>query len=382
MIIRRKLFTRQEAKAMKEIYEALKKGNLGRNLSAKDFVKARHVSNETVRALNYQDKGEVANFAKNAEVIEGLGLPETSKAYQRMIEKYTNPKLRARLKSIQDARSTSKIRTLRDRKNRLEKELESYDKTTPVGKRNLDIMYGKGNIKEYNADRDYVSDEYRNVLSELEKVKKERGKEGKTFKFNRKELRDSAAKENKDIVSLNKEAQGRATDYETGTKTQGKKKSWKIKSQLQKEGVKANISGNEGSYHNSRSGEIYVNRGNSRDPMVILHENSHRISSTRGEVVGKGPYYKGWGELSQEKNTSHNLPQSIINRISDLTTLTEEANASYHATARAKKYGVTKKQFRRGKKNLDDAFKTYETGAAQNINYDNYIRNLGKNKYK
>lgn len=51
MIIRRKLFTRQETKAIGEIYGALRNGNIGRGLSAKKFVKARHVSNETIDAL-------------------------------------------------------------------------------------------------------------------------------------------------------------------------------------------------------------------------------------------------------------------------------------------------------------------------------------------
>lgn len=72
MIIKRKLFTRQEAKAMKEIYEALKKGNLGRDLSAREFIKLRRVGNETIDALRRQNKWEVSDFQENAEVIKKL----------------------------------------------------------------------------------------------------------------------------------------------------------------------------------------------------------------------------------------------------------------------------------------------------------------------
>lgn len=93
-------------------------------------------------------------------------------------------------------------------------------------------------------------------------------------------------------------------------------------------------------------------------------------------------YYDGWEKLDKMKNSGDNLAGSIMNRISDLTTLTEEANASYHATARVKKYGVSNKQLKQGKNILDNAFKTYERDAAIGINYDNYIRNLGKARNK
>lgn len=379
MIIKRKLFTRQEAKAMREIYEALKKGNLGRNLSAKDFVRARHVSNDTVRALHFQDKGEIHDFAKSAKVIEDLGLPETSKAYQRMIEKYTNPEAYNRLKRIQDAKSTSnRLRELRERKKSLEKELESYDYTTTKGKDYLNDWYGKNNIKRYNADKEYTSGEYKDVLKEIEKVKKER--EGKNFKFNKKKMIDPHLKEDEAIKSLAEEAKKEATDFKTGTKTQGAKKSWKIKRQLQKEGERVKIDSGKGSYRMSKSGKIHVNRRDSKDPLTILHEYGHGLSSERGEVAGKKVYYKHWENLDSSKNSADNLIKSLRNRLGTLTTLTEEANASYHAAARAKKYGVSKKQLKRGKQSLSGAFKTYERGAARNMNYDDYVRSLGKAK--
>lgn len=49
---------------MKEMYQALKKGNIGRGLSAKKFVKARHVSNETIDALISQETAPITNYIK------------------------------------------------------------------------------------------------------------------------------------------------------------------------------------------------------------------------------------------------------------------------------------------------------------------------------
>ena len=380
MIIKRKLFTRQEARAMKEIYEALKSGKVGRNLSAKDFVRARRVSNETVAALHYQDKEMIPDFVESSKVIESLGLPETSKAYQRMIEKYTNPEAHRRLKRIQDARSTSRLRKLRERKKNLEKQLGTYDYTTKSGKNNLGVWYGKDNIKAYNADKDTVSREYRDVLEEIEKIKK--GRTGRNLRFNKKKLSDPHIKEDDVIRSSREEAIGEATAYKTGTKTKGAKKSWKIKTQLQKEGEKAKIDGDRGSYHVGNTGEIHVNRGYSRDPLTILHEFGHRLGSKRGEVAGEKFYYNSHVKLDPNSNSADNLARSLDNRIGNLVTLTEEANASYHAAARAKKYGISKKQLRRGKRNLSGAFKTYEQSTAQRMNYDDYIRKLGKSRNK
>lgn len=113
MIIKRKLYTRQETKAMKEMYQALKKGNIGRGLSAKKFVKARHVSNETIDALTGKD--QVVDYAKNSQAINNIGLPETAKAYKRMMEKYTNPELHERFKRIQAASSNNRLRVARQK---------------------------------------------------------------------------------------------------------------------------------------------------------------------------------------------------------------------------------------------------------------------------
>ena len=113
MIIKRKSFTRQETKAMKEMYQALKKGNIGRGLSAKKFVKARHVSNETIDALISQETAPITNYTKNSQIINDIGLPETAKAYKRMMEKYTNPTLRKRFERVQAASSNNKLRVAR-----------------------------------------------------------------------------------------------------------------------------------------------------------------------------------------------------------------------------------------------------------------------------
>ena len=312
MIIKRKYFTRQEAKAVKEIYNALKKGNVGRNLSAKDFVKARHVSNETIDALT--GNGKIIDFAKNEETIKKIGLPETSKAYKRMIEKYTNSELHDRFKRIQKASSAmSKLR------NSLNKR--------------------------------------RNIPETVNK------------------LRGDYATETSDLITKYKEAS--YLSGKKGSKESDPEIAQKVIKDLKKKGVKFINNPNKSTGYNDDSRVININnKADRRDPATVLHENGHRLSTdkkeTRTENIG---VHKN---LSTNKNTSDNLKDSIDNRVKDLSLLTEEANASYHAAAREGKYGATKERRKASKKNLENAFRSYELGSARDINLDNYSRNIGK----
>ena len=305
MIIKRKYFTRQEQKAVKEIYNALKKGNIGRNLSAKDFVKARHVSNETIDALTGTKK--ISDFAKNGEVIKNLGLPETSKAYKRMIEKYTNPELHKRFKSIQ--RSSSSAMS------------------------NLHNSLNESKLKE-----DYAS-ELKSLYAKFREASNLSGRRG-----------------------------SKESDPEIAQK---------IVKDLKKKGIKFTNNPNKSTGYNDDNRTInFNNKADRRDPATVLHENGHKLSTDRKET--KISYIGVNKTLSNNKNTSDNLKDSIDNRVKDLSMLTEEANASYHAAAREGKYGATKGRMRASKKNLENAFKSYELTSARNINEDNFNRNIGK----
>lgn len=304
MIIKRKYFTKQEAKAVKEIYNALKKGNVGRNLSAKDFVKARHVSNETIDALT--GNGKITDFAKNEETIKKIGLPKTSKAYKRMIEKYTNPELHDRFKRIQKASSVmSKLRN---------------------------------SLNESKLKGDYAS-ELKSLYAKFREASNLSGRRG-----------------------------SKESDPEIAQK---------IVKDLKKKGIKFTNNPNKSTGYNDDNRTInFNNKADRRDPATVLHENGHKLSTDRKET--KISYIGANKTLSNNKNTSDNLKDSIYNRVKDLSMLTEEANASYHAAAREGKYGATKERMKASKKNLENAFKSYELTSARNINEDNFNRNIGK----
>ena len=354
MIIKRKYFTRQETKAMKEIYEALKKGNIGRNLSAKDFVKARHVSNETIDTLT--GNGKVVDFAKNEEIIEKLGLPETSKAYKRIVEKYSNPELHNRFRKIQQASSNSRLKQIRKYKKSLKDEIDSLNDK---------------NLERKNA----LIKGYDKISNMLQDIKKRRGS-GKNYKFNKKKLEQEFEKENNDLRNKRKYfknlAEGKEIDSEM---------SQKIIKNLKKKKVRFINSPDFETHYSKSTGEInFKTKNDRRSPSTVLHEFGHKLSLSKKET--RPQQHKPYGDLSDRVNTSNNLKQSVENRLSDLSRLTEEANASYHAVAHSKKYGPTEERIKAGRKSLDDSFRTYELGSASRLLKDNFKRELGKRRNK
>lgn len=71
-----------------------------------------------------------------------------------------------------------------------------------------------------------------------------------------------------------------------------------------------------------------------------------------------------------------------MNNVGNLSTLMNEANASYHAAALAKKYNLPREMQKAGNKSLDYSFRTYESNAANKMMTDDTVRLLGKYKNK
>lgn len=164
-----------------------------------------------------------------------------------------------------------------------------------------------------------------------------------------------------------------------GSKEVDREISQKVLKDLKKKGVKV-IKADFTNYTRPNDSIYLRNNGDIKDPSTILHEFGHKLNFDKKET--RPQYFKSYKEVSNESNTSSNLEQSIKNRLSDLSKLTDEASASYHAAAKEVKYGSTKERRKAGKKGLSNAFRTYELGSAKRILKDNYNRTLGKNRNK
>lgn len=372
MIIKRKLYTRQETKAMKEMYQALKKGNIGRGLSAKKFVKARHVSNETIDALTGKD--QVVDYAKNSQAINNIGLPETAKAYKRMMEKYTNPELHERFKRIQAASSNNRLRVARQKvKKSGQYVVDPFTNLSLDNKKFYKERKAKGtyDIREIIEDN---SKQNRIDLEKLDKIKKERA--GKNYRFKRKNIESNYDNEFSELETKYNQAKKLNT-----TLGYDPESAQKILKDLKKDNIKTAVGSNLTTEYNYKNDTININNIHRKNPYTILHEVGHRVSDNREQLRG-GKYYGNYRSLDKKVNTSHNLHNSIMNNVGNLSTLMNEANASYHAAALAKKYNLPREMQKAGNKSLDYSFRTYESNAANKMMTDDTVRLLGKYKNK
>lgn len=372
MIIKRKLYTRQETKAMKEMYQALKKGNIGRGLSAKKFVKARHVSNETIDALT--GKGQVVDYAKNSQAINNIGLPETAKAYKRMMEKYTNPELHERFKRIQAASSNNRLRVARQKvKKSGQYVVDPFTNLSLDNKKFYKERKAKGtyDIREIIEDN---SKQNRIDLEKLDKIKKERA--GKNYRFKRKNIESNYDNEFSELETKYNQAKKLNT-----TLGYDPESAQKILKDLKKDNIKTAVGSNLTTEYNYKNDTININNIHRKNLYTILHEVGHRVSDNREQLRG-GKYYGNYRSLDKKVNTSHNLHNSIMNNVGNLSTLMNEANASYHAAALAKKYNLPREMQKAGNKSLDYSFRTYESNAANKMMTDDTVRLLGKYKNK
>lgn len=372
MIIKRKLYTRQETKAMKEMYQALKKGNIGRGLSAKKFVKARHVSNETIDALT--GKGQVVDYAKNSQAINNIGLPETAKAYKRMMEKYTNPELHERFKRIQAASSNNRLRVARQKvKKSGQYVVDPFTNLSLDNKKFYKERKAKGtyDIREIIEDN---SKQNRIDLEKLDKIKKERA--GKNYRFKRKNIESNYDNEFSELETKYNQAKKLNT-----TLGYDPESAQKILKDLKKDNIKTAVGSNLTTEYNYKNDTININNIHRKNPYTILHEVGHHVSDNREQLRG-GKYYGNYRSLDKKVNNSHNLHNSIMNNVGNLSTLMNEANASYHAAALAKKYNLPREIQKAGNKSLDYSFRTYESNTANKMITDNTVRLLGKYKNK
>lgn len=338
---------------------------------AKKFVKVRHVSNETIDALT--GNGTVANYAKNSEAIKDIGLPETAKAYKRMMEKYTNPELHARFKRIQAQSSNNRLRIARQKKKELGKYVVDPTDLPLETKKFYKDRKEKGtfNISEFIKEK---SDQHKDTLKEIEEIKKERA--GKNYKFKRKNINTNY---NNEFLELKtKHSQGEKSNTTLGYDPESAQQ---VLKSLKKDGIKVAIGPNLTTEYNYKNDVININNKHKKNPYTILHEVGHRKSDINEQLSGN-KYYGHYKKLNEKLNTSHNLHDSIMNNVGNLSTLTNEANASYIAAAHAKKYNLPKEVQKAGNKSLDHSFRTYESGAANKIMTDNIVRLLGKLRNK
>lgn len=230
---------------------------------------------------------------------------------------------------------------------------------------------GTYDIREIIEDN---SKQNRIDLEKLDKIKKERA--GKNYRFKRKNIESNYDNEFSELETKYNQAKKLNT-----TLGYDPESAQKILKDLKKDNIKTAVGSNLTTEYNYKNDTININNIHRKNPYTILHEVGHRVSDNREQLRG-GKYYGNYRSLDKKVNTSHNLHNSIMNNVGNLSTLMNEANASYHAAALAKKYNLPREMQKAGNKSLDYSFRTYESNAANKMMTDDTVRLLGKYKNK
>lgn len=357
-------------------------------ISKRNLEKYYRYKGELNRLKNEKSKiqGELSNLDERApknmkleraiqrEAINDIGLPETAKAYKRMMEKYTNPELHNRFKRIQAASSNNRLRIARQNvkdsgqyvidpsltfhliiknfiKNEKQRELMIYVKLQKIIRNKIEQIQ-KSQIKSKKKELEKIIDsKEKNIESNYDN------------EFSELETKYNQAKKLNTTLGYDPES------------------AQKILKDLKKDNIKTAVGSNLTTEYNYKNDTININNIHRKNPYTILHEVGHRVSDNREQLRG-GKYYGNYRSLDKKVNNSHNLHNSIMNNVGNLSTLMNEANASYHAAALAKKYNLPREMQKAGNKSLDYSFRTYESNAANKMMTDDTVRLLGKYKNK
>lgn len=290
------------------------------------------------------------------------------------MEKYTNPELHERFKRIQAASSNNRLRVARQKvKKSGQYVVDPFTNLSLDNKKFYKERKAKGtyDIREIIEDN---SKQNRIDLEKLDKIKKERA--GKNYRFKRKNIESNYDNEFSELETKYNQAKKLNT-----TLGYDPESAQKILKDLKKDNIKTAVGSNLTTEYNYKNDTININNIHRKNPYTILHEVGHRVSDNREQLRG-GKYYGNYRSLDKKVNTSRNLHNSIMNNVGNLSTLMNEANASYHAAALAKKYNLPREMQKAGNKSLDYSFRTYESNAANKMMTDDTVRLLGKYKNK
>lgn len=176
MIIKRKLFTFQDKKVIKELWRAtnglreLPKGY--KNLTPRDVFRLSNVTRDYYKVMKGDLNG--INYEELSTLAKHLGLPETAKGAEHLIKKYNNPELLERYNRIKASRiklskaDEKRLAEYRDLQSRKDKAMAKVDELGEV----LDsyaVDYSSKNWMQQAAEREKLDKKYNRLSEKFDK---------------------------------------------------------------------------------------------------------------------------------------------------------------------------------------------------------------------
>ena len=371
IILRQKLYTFQDRKVIHELWSNTKRfRNLPagyENLTPRDLYRI----NRFTKGFNntwVKRKRNAIDWAEFGVVANHMGLPETAKGAQHLVEKYSNPELLERYRSI------------KAHKLGLGNEYKVLKEAPQEMQRLINLSY----TRDLTANELSTLNNLTNQLQESkEKLKAIDRKEGKIDSseltlpgiilgiFKRKAA--NSATTEKAVAPAGRafknrqiklgQAAGNAVDRDTESNEELYKK---LLAETKKHKKKVIYEGNKNA---ARLGTNQIYNSDRMDS-TLAHELGHHQVYRRMSGKKSARRYHLENGRAEEKKPPVLFPFPSLSRgrvKNPMYHLSEELKASYQALATLKKLGASREEIARAKRQLENAYKTYYHDELSNI---------------
>ena len=355
ILLRQKLYTRQDKKVIHELWSATKGfRELPKNykgMTTRDLYRINKLTRDFDKAWN-KGKMDAIDWKDVETIAKHMKLPETAKGSKHLIEKYSNPELLERYKSIKahklglgkEYKAVKEWKKLNDDIKKIEKkkraltpaEDKKYENLLKkrYGPDSMKILEAEGKLQQIDRKEGKADKSPLTMLIDAFKPKK--GPSKLTISGKQRKLQRAAGEKLRESKTSNKEMYNR------------------LKKEARKHNKKVIMNDTKNCAHLGTD-KIFLSR---ESDSTLAHElGHHQIYRRMGgrksakTYVGKnGGRYKVSPIPFLPTNTSPENP---------LYHLSEELRASSQALATMKKLGASKNTLRRSRKQLENAYKTY-----------------------
>ena len=178
IILRQRLYTRQDKKVIHELWSATKGfRELPKNykgMTTRDLYRINKLTKDFDKTWN-KGKMKAIDWKDDETIAKHMKLPETAKGSKHLIEKYSNPELLERYKSIKahklglskEYKTVTEFKKLDEEIKRMEKKISKRTLTTAEDKKYANLLkkrYGPDSINKVAAE------------GELQKIDRKEGK--------------------------------------------------------------------------------------------------------------------------------------------------------------------------------------------------------------
>lgn len=358
ILLRQKLYTRQDKKVIHELWSATKGfRELPKNykgMTTRDLYRINKLTRDFDKTWN-KGKMNAIDWKDVETIAKHMKLPETAKGSKHLIEKYSNQELLERYKSIKahklglgkEYKTVKEWKKLKDDIKKMEKKIDKRALTPAEEKKYENLMkkrYGPGSMDNVSAevklkqiDREEGKADKSPLTMLIDALKSKKGSPKLTISGKQRKLQQAAGEKFRESKTSNKEMYNR------------------LKKEARKHNKKVTMNDTKNCARLGTN-EIFLSK---ESDSTLAHELGHHQIYRRMGGRKSAKTYVGKNGGRYKVSPIPFLPPTNTSPENPLYHLSEELRASSQALATMKKLGASKNTLRRSRKQLENAYKTY-----------------------